>query len=117
MDLELVTVGTELLLGFTLDTNGAEIARRLSAAGIRVVRRTAVGDRADEIREAELERARPRLRTLSDEERREVETLTAQIVNKLLHEPTVRVKEAASEGAEEYAAALRALFALDEERA
>ncbi len=51
MDLELVTVGTELLLGFTLDTNGAEIARRLAAVGIRVVRRTAVGDRADEIRE------------------------------------------------------------------
>src|SRR5919107_411138 len=51
MDLELVTVGTELLLGFTLDTNGAEIARRLAAAGIRVVRRTAVGDRAEEIRE------------------------------------------------------------------
>lgn len=51
MDLELVTVGTELLLGFTLDTNGAEIARRLAAAGIRVVRRTAVGDRADEIRD------------------------------------------------------------------
>jgi nicotinamide-nucleotide amidase len=52
MDLELVTVGTELLLGFTLDTNGAEIARRLAAAGIRVVRRTAIGDRADEIRES-----------------------------------------------------------------
>jgi nicotinamide-nucleotide amidase len=51
MDLELVTVGTELLLGFTLDTNGAEIARRLAAAGIRVVRRTAVGDRAEEIRD------------------------------------------------------------------
>jgi len=51
MDLELVTVGTELLLGFTLDTNSSEIARRLSAAGIRIVRRTAVGDRADEIRD------------------------------------------------------------------
>jgi nicotinamide-nucleotide amidase len=51
MDLELVTVGTELLLGLTLDTNGAEIARRLAAIGIRVVRRTAVGDRAEEIRE------------------------------------------------------------------
>ena len=51
MNLELVTVGTELLLGFTLDSNGAEIARRLAAAGIRVVRRTAVGDRADEIRD------------------------------------------------------------------
>jgi nicotinamide-nucleotide amidase len=51
MDLELVTVGTELLLGFTLDSNGAEIARRLAVDGIRVVRRTAVGDRADDIRE------------------------------------------------------------------
>ena len=44
MDLELVTVGTELLLGFTIDTNAAEIARALAAAGARVVRRTTVGD-------------------------------------------------------------------------
>jgi len=44
MDLELVTIGTELLLGFTVDTNGAEIGRALAAAGIRVVRRTSVGD-------------------------------------------------------------------------
>jgi len=58
MDLELVTVGTELLLGFTLDTNGAEIARRLAAAGIRVVRRTAVGDRAEEIRDGVAEALR-----------------------------------------------------------
>lgn len=49
---ELVTIGTELLLGLTVDTNGAEIARRLSAMGIRVVRRTAVADRPDEIRQA-----------------------------------------------------------------
>ena len=58
MDLELVTVGTELLLGLTLDTNGAEIARRLAAVGIRVVRRTAVGDRAEEIREGVAEALR-----------------------------------------------------------
>ena len=44
MNLELVTIGTELLLGFTVDTNGAEIARALAAIGVRVVRRTAVGD-------------------------------------------------------------------------
>ncbi len=78
---------------------------------------TALRRRAEEIRTAELARTEPRLRTLTDEERSEVERLTAQIVNKLLHEPTVRVKEAASEGADEYAAALRELFALDEERA
>jgi nicotinamide-nucleotide amidase len=35
-----------------VDTNGAEIARALSAQGIRIVRRTAVGDRAEDIRQA-----------------------------------------------------------------
>ena len=34
MDVELVTVGTELLLGFTVDTNSAEIGRALAAAGV-----------------------------------------------------------------------------------
>lgn len=52
MDVELVTIGTELLLGFTIDTNGAEIARTLAEHGIRVVRRTSVGDRGEEIRDA-----------------------------------------------------------------
>lgn len=52
MDLELVTIGTELLLGFTLDSNGAEIARVLAGQGVRVVRRVAVADRADDIAEA-----------------------------------------------------------------
>ena len=52
MNLEIITVGTELLLGFTLDTNGAELGRALSAAGIRVVRRTSVADQPDEIRDA-----------------------------------------------------------------
>ena len=52
MDIELVTIGTELLLGFTIDTNGAEIARAFGEQGVRVVRRTAVADREDDIREA-----------------------------------------------------------------
>ena len=43
MNIELVTIGTELLLGFTVDTNGAEIARALAAQGVRVVRRTSGG--------------------------------------------------------------------------
>ena len=49
MHIELVTIGNELLLGFTVDTNGAEIARALSALGIEVVRRTAVPDQSEEI--------------------------------------------------------------------
>jgi nicotinamide-nucleotide amidase len=50
--IELLTIGTELLLGFTVDTNGAEIGRSLAAAGIPVVRRTTVSDDPDAIREA-----------------------------------------------------------------
>jgi nicotinamide-nucleotide amidase len=49
---ELVTIGTELLLGFTVDTNAAFLGQTLSAAGARIVRRTSVADRADEIRGA-----------------------------------------------------------------
>ncbi len=52
MDLELVTIGTELLLGFTVDTNGAEVARALAEIGVSVVRRTSVGDSPDAIRDA-----------------------------------------------------------------
>ena len=41
---ELVTIGDELLLGFTIDTNGAFIDQRLAEQGIAIARRTAVGD-------------------------------------------------------------------------
>jgi nicotinamide-nucleotide amidase len=50
--LEAVTIGTELLLGFTVDTNAAEIGRALAAAGVDVVRHTSVADRPDAIRAA-----------------------------------------------------------------
>lgn len=48
--IELLTIGTEILLGFTVDTNAAEIGRALSAAGIQVTRRASVGDHPDAIR-------------------------------------------------------------------
>jgi len=72
--------------------------------------------RAEQIRERELTKARGRLSKLSDTERNLVELITAQIVNKLLHDPTVRMKEAAaaSDGVL-YADAVRHLFALDED--
>jgi nicotinamide-nucleotide amidase len=47
--IELITIGDELLLGFTIDTNGAHLARELGAVGVEIGRRTTVGDRADEI--------------------------------------------------------------------
>jgi glutamyl-tRNA reductase len=70
--------------------------------------------RAEEIRLRELERAGKRLADLSPEESRAVEAVTVQIVNKLLHDPTVRLKEAAAgaDGAA-YADAVRHLFGLD----
>jgi glutamyl-tRNA reductase len=70
---------------------------------------------AEHIRRAELERAESRLRALSPSQRRAVEALTAQIVNKLLHAPTVRMKQAAllPEG-HAYAAAVERLFEIGE---
>jgi nicotinamide-nucleotide amidase len=49
---ELVTIGDELLLGFTIDTNGAFLARKLAERGIAVARRTAVGDDVHAIADA-----------------------------------------------------------------
>jgi nicotinamide-nucleotide amidase len=49
LKVELITIGDELLLGFTIDTNAAHIARTLSAAGVEIVRRTTVGDEAEKI--------------------------------------------------------------------
>jgi glutamyl-tRNA reductase len=71
---------------------------------------------AEEIRAAELARLEGRLGRLSEAERRAVESTTAQIVNKLLHLPTVRMKEAAvtADGVL-YAAAVRHLFGLGED--
>ncbi|HEX2693426.1 MAG TPA: competence/damage-inducible protein A [Gemmatimonadaceae bacterium] len=46
---ELITIGDELLLGFTIDTNAAHISRTLAAAGFEIVRRTTVGDAAEKI--------------------------------------------------------------------
>ncbi|MBX3175077.1 MAG: competence/damage-inducible protein A [Gemmatimonadaceae bacterium] len=52
MNVELVTIGNELLLGYTIDTNAAWLSRELAGHGIRIVRRVTVGDGADEIADA-----------------------------------------------------------------
>ena len=67
---------------------------------------------AEEIRAGELARVRGRL-GLSESQEEAVDSITAQIVNKLLHPPTVRLKEAAA-GADGggYAQAVRHLFDL-----
>src|SRR5438128_3910251 len=45
----IITIGDELLIGQVIDTNSAWMAQELNKGGIRVVRRVAVGDVADEI--------------------------------------------------------------------
>jgi glutamyl-tRNA reductase len=71
--------------------------------------------RAESIRRAELERAERRLASLTPAERQAVEALTSQIVAKLLHLPTVRMKEAAAaEDGLAYAEAVRHLFDLED---
>ncbi len=77
---------------------------------------TSLRQRAEAIREQELARSASWLAALSPRERTAVEALTTQIVNKLLHVPTVRLKEAAAapEGAR-YAETVRRLFDLGEE--
>lgn len=49
LSLEIVAVGTELLLGETVDTNAAHAGRMLAAQGITVTRRATVADRHEEI--------------------------------------------------------------------
>ena len=52
MQIELITVGDELLLGYTVDTNAAHLARELASMGVSIVRRATVGDDANDIASA-----------------------------------------------------------------
>jgi nicotinamide-nucleotide amidase len=47
--IEIITIGDELLLGQTIDTNAAFLSEHLAAAGFRVTRRTTIGDDAEAI--------------------------------------------------------------------
>jgi len=68
---------------------------------------------AEEIRDSELARAGGRL---SERERKHVESVTSQILAKLLHLPTIRMKEAAAAAdGVVYADVVRHLFGLGEE--
>jgi glutamyl-tRNA reductase len=67
---------------------------------------------AEEIRAAELERAK-----LTGAERRAAESVTAAVLNKLLHLPTIRMKQAAAAAdGVIYADAVRHLFGLEDKR-
>jgi len=70
-------------------------------------------ERADEIRRREIERARKHLGTLTPEQEAALDAATSAIVNKLLHPPTVHLKEIARNGfAPEQVALIRKLLGL-----
>ncbi|HET6812112.1 MAG TPA: glutamyl-tRNA reductase [Acidimicrobiales bacterium] len=71
----------------------------------------ALHDRAEALRVAELERMSGRLSSLDERQRRAVEAVTRGLVAKMLHDPTVRLKEeAGTPRGERLADALRTLF-------
>ena len=75
---------------------------------------SALRSRGEDIRLAELDRFRAKLDGVDAKTAETIEALTRGIVAKLLHEPTVRVKEAAGTGrGEQFADALTALFDLE----
>ncbi|HET7195347.1 MAG TPA: glutamyl-tRNA reductase, partial [Nocardioides sp.] len=88
-------------------------ARRQASVTPTVV---ALRSMATAVVEAEMERLASRLPELDEVARTEVLQSVRRVADKLLHQPTVRVKELANEtGAVSYATALAELFALDPE--
>ena len=76
---------------------------------------TALRQRAADVVEAELLRLDNRLPGLESAQREEVARTVRRVVDKLLHAPTVRIKQLASApGGDSYAEALRELFELDQ---
>ncbi|MEU8347874.1 glutamyl-tRNA reductase [Spirillospora sp. NPDC048832] len=93
-----------------------EVEAFLSAARAAAVAPTVVAlrSKAAQVVNAELARLTGRLPELDDRDRKEIEQTVRRVVDKLLHAPTVRVKElAAAPGGDSYADALRELFDLD----
>jgi len=93
-----------------------EFAAHVSAGRAARVAPTVVALRAKaaEVVDAELARLASRLVDLEPRTRDEIARALHRVVDKLLHAPTVRVKElAGSPGADSYEAALRVLFDLD----
>jgi glutamyl-tRNA reductase len=95
-----------------------EFAARVSARHAARVAPTVVALRAKaaEVVQAELDRLAGRLGPLDERASGEIAQAMRRVVDKLLHAPTVRVKElAGSPGGDSYEAALRVLFDLDQD--
>jgi glutamyl-tRNA reductase len=90
--------------GFVTWLRGADVAPTVAA----------LRARAEDVVSAELRRLAQRRPDLTDEQRAEVARTVHRVVQRLLHSPTVRVRQlAATPGGDQYAALLRELFDLD----
>jgi glutamyl-tRNA reductase len=95
-----------------------ELERYLSATSAREVAPmiVALRDRAEEVRRGELDRFRNRLDSLDPAQLEVVEALTRGIIGKLLHEPSIALKDAVgSPRGDRLVSSLRELFALEDE--
>ncbi|MEE9133129.1 MAG: glutamyl-tRNA reductase [Gemmatimonadota bacterium] len=73
-------------------------------------------ERAEDMRRAELERALSQMKTLSEADCKRVERLTRDLLQKILHQPTARMRAAAEDGREhDILEAAQYLFAMEEE--
>jgi glutamyl-tRNA reductase len=118
---DLEAVVAETLAGRRVEAERAEQLVALEAERFKEWRATldvvpaiaSLRARAEEIRAAEL----AKLGALPDDERRTLEAVTSQILNKLLHLPTVRMKEAAAgDSGQQVADVVRHLFGLEHDR-
>jgi len=95
-----------------------ELERYLGATSAREVAPmiVALRDRAEGVRQAELDRFRVKLDGLDAVQLEAIEGLTRGIIGKLLHDPSIVLKDAAgSPRGERLVASLRELFALDDD--
>jgi glutamyl-tRNA reductase len=113
---DLAEAGSAPQVAEAADLVTAEVAAYLLARSAEAVAPTvtALRTHAGELVEEELRRLERRLPDLGDDERAEVRRAVQRVVDKLLHTPTVRVKELARDGqGGSYARALSELFDLD----
>jgi glutamyl-tRNA reductase len=113
---DLADAGSAPQVAEAADLVTAEVAAYLLARSAEAVAPTvtALRTHAGELVEEELRRLERRMPDLSDDERAEVRRAVQRVVDKLLHTPTVRVKELARDGqGGSYARALSELFDLD----
>lgn len=96
----------------------SEVTRYVEASTARGMAPTvaALHEKGEQVRQAELDRFRARLSGLDARQQAAVEALTKGIVAKLLHDPTVRLKDsAASPRGERLSTALQELFGIAED--